>query len=156
MRMTCASGATGTRSIYTRTSFELAKVSDVTDLFFGADYDDGLVVWINGVEVYRSPEIPDGVVTWDTDPTAHESSNDSTPDFGSLVDLSAPALPLLRAGTNVLAVGVYNHQPTAPPASDLVLVPQLSMNRKFGLRYLDNQSDPAIGMSWTSESFDDD
>ena len=47
-----------TFSVYTRTTFSIADITQVTNLFIGADYDDGYVAWINGQEVYRSPQMP--------------------------------------------------------------------------------------------------
>ena len=43
--------AAATSSVYTRATFTVADVSAVNNLFFGADYDDGTIAWINGVEV---------------------------------------------------------------------------------------------------------
>jgi hypothetical protein len=114
---------TDTRSIFTRATFELPDLSAVTFLSFGADYDDGVVAWINGVEVYRSPEVPPGELTWSSVVDQSESSNGQTPDFSPEVDISAVGISALVQGTNVLAVGVWNHSLVS---SDLVLVPRLS------------------------------
>jgi hypothetical protein len=113
------------------------------------------MVWINGVEVYRSSEMPDGAPDWNTDATSHECSNDAEPDYGQMIDISAAGIPALNEGTNVLAVGVWNHAPLYPPSTDLVLVPRLATNRAPTMVYLDNQSDPALGMSWVDELYDD-
>ncbi len=48
----------GTLSVFTRAVFNIPDLSVVENLEFGADYDDGCVVWINGVEVFSSPEMP--------------------------------------------------------------------------------------------------
>ena len=112
-------------SVYTRTTFSIADVSAVSNLFLGADYDDGYVAWINGVEVFRSAQMPAGTPAWNTPAALHESSNGSTPNYGTLQDISAAALGALHNGTNVLAIGVWN---ATLPSSDLVLVPKLSMN----------------------------
>ena len=69
----------GTFSIYTRTTFNINDVSAVSALEVGADYDDGYVVWINGVEVFRSAEMPAGAPGWNTSATNHESSNAQLP-----------------------------------------------------------------------------
>jgi hypothetical protein len=52
----------GTYSVFTRRSFTLADASLARVLYVSADYDDGYVVWINGVEVFRSAEIPAGAL----------------------------------------------------------------------------------------------
>jgi hypothetical protein len=145
----------GALSVYTRATFDIADVGAVDNLWIAADYDDGYVAWINGVEVYRSPEMPTGPLAYDADPAAHESSNANQPNFGSPIDISATGLAALQNGTNVLAIGVWNHIPTTPPSSDLVLVPKLSMNRQSTITYLANASDPGVDATWMDESFED-
>jgi len=116
----------GTFSVYTRAGFDVANRGEVVRLLLGADFDDGYVAWINGTEVYRSPQMPGGLPAWNTDVAPHESSNGSAPDYGTLVDLGGVGIPALQDGPNVLAIGVWNN--SAPGSSDLVLVPQLSIN----------------------------
>jgi len=119
----------GTVSVYTRADFEITSVGSVNGVFLGADYDDGYVAWINGTEVYRSPEMPAGIPAWDADPALHESSNGQVPDYGTLIDITSVALPVLQAGTNLLAVGIYNDIPDGGGnSSDLIVVPRLSLN----------------------------
>jgi hypothetical protein len=43
-------------------------------------------------------------------------------------DISAPGIPALVSGTNVLAIGVWNE---AAPSTDLVLVPRLVLNQEL-------------------------
>ena len=145
----------GAVSVYTRTTFEIANVAAVTNLFVGADYDDGYAVWINGVEVYRTPGLPPGPLEYDADPPSHESSNGTTPNYGAEIDISAMGIPALVNGTNVLAIGVWNQIPTSPPSPDLVLVPKLSMNRTSTMTYRANSSNPGVDATWFTESFND-
>jgi hypothetical protein len=146
----------GTLSTYTRTEFQIAgDPQDVIDVFLGVDYDDGVVAWINGLEVYRSPQMGVGAPLWDTDPVSHESSNGAQPDYGTLIDISLAAKSVLVTGTNVLAIGVWNDQPFQPPSDDLVLVPRLSINRAPTMVYLGNGVDPLLGDTWVAETFDD-
>jgi len=111
------------RSVYTRARFHLDDLGSIDRLWFGADYDDGYVAWINGVEVARSSSMPSGTPSWNTVAVSHESSNAAVPNYGTLIDITAAALPALHPGDNVLAVGVWNTNGTS---SDLVLVPRLS------------------------------
>ncbi len=113
-----------TYSVYTRARFQVEDLAGVTHLYLGADYDDGYVAWINGVEVFRSSTIPAGNPAWNTNATSHESSNGTVPNYGTLQDLSAAGIPALHAGVNVLAIGVWNT--SALTSTDLVLVPRLS------------------------------
>jgi hypothetical protein len=112
-------------SIYTRATFELADAAEALRVLAAADYDDGYIFWINGTEVFRSAEMPAGDPTWTTSPAPHESSNATDPDYGVPNDVTAAAQSVLRTGTNLLAVGVWN---VSAASSDLVLVPRLSIN----------------------------
>jgi hypothetical protein len=114
----------GSWSVFTRSSFDVVDPGEAVRIEFGVDYDDGAVAWLNGVEVYRSAEMPAGDPAWDTPAQSHESSNQSDPVYAPLVDITAQAQALLQVGTNVMAVGIWNDEPTS---SDLVLVPRLSM-----------------------------
>jgi len=115
----------GTHSIYTRATFNLADPGAITGMFLGVDYDDGYVAWINGTEVSRSASMPAGTPSWNTTPALHESSNATSPVYTPLEDITLLALPVLQAGDNVLAIAAYNNSSSS---SDLVLVPQLSIN----------------------------
>jgi hypothetical protein len=118
----------GTYSVYTRAPFTIGEASLVVGMRLGSDHDDGFVAWINGVEVLRSPRMPAGSPAWNTIPGSHESSNAPVPDYAPVHDISAPGIPELHDGENILAVGVWN---TGPTSSDLVLVPQLSVNQGY-------------------------
>jgi parallel beta-helix repeat protein len=142
----------GTKSVYSRSTFTIADPAAIDRLFFGADYDDGIVAWINGVEVYRSPSMPAGTPAWNASPAAHESSNGAVPRYDPQVEISTAGIPALVAGTNVLAVAVYDANEVA---NDLVLVPRLSANWIPTLRYRANTADPGLGIGWTAETFDD-
>jgi len=113
----------GTRSVYTRATFNLASPGTIASIFLGVDYDDGYVAWINGTEVFRSASMPAGTPVWNSVPAPSESSNGSSPVYTPLQDITSVALPALHPGVNVLAIAVYNRSGSS---SDLVLVPQLS------------------------------
>jgi hypothetical protein len=138
----------GTASVYTRSEFTISDITGVNALYLGADWDDGYVAWINGVEVYRSPEMPVGDPLWDANPELHESSNGGVPDYGTLIDISTPGIAALTDGVNVLAVGLYNDIPVGGGASsDLVIVPRLSMD--FGSNDEDCLCDDIDGDGYT-------
>ena len=147
--------AVGALSVYTRTTFEVVDLADVVDVWIGADYDDGWVAYVNGVEVYRSSEMPGGNPQWNADPASHEASNGLVPDYGELTEITNLAKPAMQVGTNTFAVGVYNRIPITPPSSDLVLVPKLAINREPPMSYLANNADPALALTWTAPGFDD-
>ena len=145
-----------TDSIYTRATFVINDVAAINNVWLGADYDDGIVAWINGVEVFRSRGMPPtGDPTWNTDAAIRESSNGAGPDYEPQRDITLAALPWLTNGENVLAIAVYNDQPMSGNSSDLVLVPRLSYNRLPEIKYLANVANPMLGVTWTAETFDD-
>ena len=140
--------AAGTRSIYTRVSFDVADVTLINNVFLGAEWDDGYMAWLNGVEIYRSPQMPVGDPVWNTPAGDHESSNDIPPNYGIQNDISSIALPLIQNGTNVLAVGVWN---IGPASSDLVIAPQLTLNKETRLDrgpYLHQATPDGITIRW--------
>ncbi|MFN2378240.1 MAG: metallophosphoesterase [Candidatus Binatia bacterium] len=142
-------------SVYTRTTFSVADVSAVTNLFLGADYDDGYVAWINGVEVFRSGQMPAGAPSWNSPAALHESSNGASPNYNPLEDISAAALGAIHNGTNVLAVGVWN---STLPSSDLVLVPRLAMNLAGAVTrgpYLQLGTDSSVVVRWRTTTAGD-
>ncbi len=98
----------GSSSAYTRARFDVIDPAGVNELKLGADWDDGYVVWLNGIEIYRSPQMPGGALAWNTNPAQHESSNGQVPSFGTLINVSGAGIPALKKGLNVLAVGVWN------------------------------------------------
>jgi hypothetical protein len=103
---------TTTRSVYARTVFQISDIDSVGRLLIGADRDDTWAAWINGVEVFRSLDLPSGPLDWNTMPaSARESSNAATPDYGPLKDITAVAFPHLQSGDNDLAVAVWNVGP---------------------------------------------
>ncbi len=110
-------------SIYTRAGIEIEDVQRLDEVFLGADYDDGFVAWINGAEIFRSPQMPDGALAWNTEASLHESSNGDVPDLEPPTNVSFLAKSALHDGTNVLAIAVWN---TSPSSFDLVLVPSLA------------------------------
>jgi hypothetical protein len=116
---------TGSYSVYSRARFTLEDAAQVRRLVLGLDYDDGVVAWINGAEVFRSAEMPPGDPAWNTNAAAHESSNGLDPTFEDH-NIAAAGLPELLSGDNVIALGVWNSG--APTSDDLVLVPRLVVN----------------------------
>jgi PKD repeat protein len=142
----------GTYSVYTRARFTINDLSSITALSFGADYDDGYIAWINGVEVARSPGMPAGTPAWNTNSGVHESSNGTSPNYGTLVNVTARALPVLHDGVNVIVVGVWNSG--APASTDLVVVPFLSATNSPGVTrgpYLQMGTPTSLVVRWRTD-----
>jgi len=143
----------GSLSIFTRATFDVAELSFIDNLWFGSDHDDGIAVWLNGTEIYRSAEIPPtDPLTWNTTPVSSESSNAEQPVYAPLRDVSSVALPLLQAGENVLAVAVWN---STAASSDLVLVPQLVANKDIWVTrgpYLQLGTPTGVTVRWRTDT----
>lgn len=96
---------------YFRETFDFnSDPFDVLAMRLLANYDDGFVAYLNGVEVVRSPSMPSGTIDFSTKASSHEGGT------YELFDLAA-AIPLLVPGTNLLAVEVHQTNRTS---SDLV------------------------------------
>ncbi|MCP3979735.1 MAG: hypothetical protein GY716_10475 [bacterium] len=134
------------KSVYTRTHFNVTDAGAVQGLHFGCDYDDGCVAWLNGVEIYRSTSMPAGSPDWNSVPTEHESSNGDFPVY-EIVEVPTAGLNALVTGDNVLAVGVWN----AAQDDDLILVPLLVADRALSLvrgPYLQQGTDTTVTLRW--------
>jgi len=141
----------GSYSVYTRTWLQITSVSAVVAVTLGVDYDDGYVVWLNGIEIARSPSMPVGPPAWNTNSGLHESSNGAVPTYAPLLDVTGAALPLLHAGSNLLAIGVWNGG--APASSDLVLVPRLALaDAVVRGPYLQKGSPTSLVVHWRTET----
>ena len=100
--------------VFLRHSFQVGSAGDVVGLHARINYDDGLVMWINGQEVLRT-NMPgttgDPVSINDFALNNHESGAVET------FDLPPPG-GYLVSGTNVVSVQVFNNQINS---SDLVI-----------------------------------
>ncbi len=118
-------------TFYLRREFEIADPSEVTELHFLADFDDGFIVYLNGVEVVRAnargeigaPE------PFDTRAQRGHESGEYEP-----FPLTSPR-EFIRAGRNVVAVHALNASRT-------------SNDMKFDLELIDpfgpDRSPPAV------------
>jgi hypothetical protein len=137
-----------TFSVFTRTVVTIDDVSGIENFVVGADYDDAFAVWINGTEVFRSPELRAADPGWFEKTAMHESSNGAMPDVLPATDITAAALPALRPGPNLIAIAVWN---ASPLSDDLVIVPFLSINHPPDIvrgPYLQSGSPTSLVVRW--------
>jgi hypothetical protein len=99
----------GTLSSYIRHSFTAANPPQIDQLLLKLRYDDGFVAYVNGVEVARS-NAP-AALAYNLGATA--SHDDTAAAIYQDFDISAAALPVLRAGANVLAIHGLNYLTTS-------------------------------------------
>ncbi len=98
-------------SAFFRKTFVVADPADVSSLELVIRFDDGIVVWINGVEIGRD-NVPAGNLAFNA--TASTAREPEVRTITVIDNLST----LLRTGVNVIAVQVFNGNSTS---SDLLL-----------------------------------
>jgi len=109
-------------TVYMRYEFQVDYPADVSSLIFRVDYDDGFVAFINGQEVARSENMPQGQnLNTEADPD-HEAGEPE------VFDISSHASKL-EPGKNAFAIEVHN---TGISSSDLSMIPELVMTGGVG------------------------
>jgi len=112
-------------SIYTRKVFVVGDVSAINRLTLAVDYDDGIVAYINGVEVARRNMPGGSIINTTPASSGHESSRGETganPQPKEFITLSPS---LLYNGTNVIAVSGHN---STLASTDFTLIAELYPN----------------------------
>jgi hypothetical protein len=97
---------------YFRRAFNVADPNAYTSLVLSTLRDDGAVVYLNGVEVWRSENMPTGTIGYRT----YASWSLGTPEEATFYDTQL-ATSLLVAGQNVLAVEVHQGAPGSTDVS---------------------------------------
>jgi hypothetical protein len=92
----------GVLTTFARITFEVSDIAGITGMEMAVIRDDGVAVYLNGTEVWRS-NLPDGPLTAGTFATAGVWG---APERTPIVVALDPAL--LHEGTNTLAVRVHN------------------------------------------------
>ena len=136
-------------SVYFRTTFNATNVNTITSLLLTAYVDDGMVVYLNGIEVARFALGPafTPVAFMDT-AGGHEGDN---PEFFDLTENTI----LLNEGENTLAVQVHNQD---IDSSDLTFNVRLSGNdpRAACLTGLDcSTENSGVLLTWTNNALYD-
>ncbi len=114
----------GYTTLFTRKAFVVTNAGSITHLTLAADYDDGFVAFLNGVEVARrnvtGPVSHTTIASAARESSRGESAADPQPK--EFIGIN-PAL--LVNGTNVIAVSVHN---TGASSSDASLIIELYTN----------------------------
>ena len=126
----------GTISVFTRNTFTIDDVSEVSKLLLHIDYDDGYVAYLNGTEVSRASVTGEAPL-----PYNHTADTYTEPKliFGNSIDPINldDYLSLLQEGENTLAIQLFNNDEFS---SDLTLIPFLTLGltarprRSWGFR----------------------
>lgn len=140
---------------YFRHAFSLASTSSIHALTLRVLRDDGAVVYLNGVEVFRS-NMPTGTITSATFASGPVPAADET----ILYYTAALDSGLLAIGTNVLAVEVHQSAQNSTDLSfDLQIIAEREPARvvlvpaRSRWRYVDSGVYP--GTNWVNGGFDD-
>jgi hypothetical protein len=92
-------------TVYLRSEFTATNVVNIGQINILADFDDGFIIWINGVVAVRenAPESP-----------AYNSLATASRESGTLVNYILPAAPFqLQEGLNSIAVQGFNNDPAS-------------------------------------------
>jgi hypothetical protein len=144
-----------TPSIYTRCIFTLTPEEALSQfpLRLTLDYDDGVMVYLNGREVVRRNVALEGFpAAWDTlaesDHPANGDEGGTVLDQEEIIELAAPR-DLLLSGDNVLAVQLHRVSLTSPDAVARVTLESTGP----GGRILVQPTDPVSYFVGTEEPF---
>ncbi|HTG45229.1 MAG TPA: Ig-like domain-containing protein, partial [Verrucomicrobiae bacterium] len=118
-------GPSGSRyaTIYFRNSFSVTNLASITNCALRLLRDDGAVVYLNGVEVFRG-NMPDAPVTFNSWAAVSVSGSEENAFFAGPIPSA-----LLVQGTNVMAVEVHQSD---PGSSDLSFNLELIANTPLG------------------------
>ena len=111
-----------TLSVFFRKTFNVSSLEEILSLAIHADYDDGFVIYINGIEILRSANMgdPGSQVTYQqTADTDHEAVmyQGGAPEVFILYPNELDGA--LSSGENVLAIQVHNVNTTSSDMSSL-------------------------------------
>ncbi len=144
---------TGTKYIttYFRTTVNIAAPTSHSNFTLNVRRDDGVAVYVNGVEVYRD-NMPAGALAHATLASA------AAPDDGDGIQTVSLANSVFTAGNNVIAVEIHQNNATSSDLSfDLELIGNpvtYTTIIPFGSnwKYLDNNTRPA---GWETAGYND-
>jgi hypothetical protein len=107
--------------VFLRTRFLVTNVAEITAIRLLANFDDGFVAWINGIEIARTTNMAGMVPLYTNLATpAHEATGTET------FTVTNPPASCLVAGTNMLAAQVFN---TTRSSTDFRFDPSLQITK---------------------------
>jgi hypothetical protein len=101
-------------SVFQRRAFNLSGAAALTNVVLRHRVDDGIIVWLNGIEIFRTTSM--GVTGTEY---AFNTLANNNPDQANYTTVALPATvnALLREGTNVVAIQSHN---SSSGSSDLI------------------------------------
>jgi len=137
-------GVPPTITHYFRRTFAVARPADYGTLLFQVLRDDGVVVYLNGNEVFRM-NMPEGPITYQTPASSQVTGADESTWFPTNISAA-----WLVPGTNTLAVELHQTSGTADASFDLSLIGIEALQSPTLL--LDRQGVPAT-LRWNDLDF---
>jgi hypothetical protein len=111
--------STGPNTYYFRKRFVLNRTYPAeTMTTFGYEVDDGAVFYVNGVEIYRTTNMPSGSINYSTQATRVDTSLCNSVVFSNLTHFVK--------GTNILAAEVHQAQELNPLFADVAFEARLT------------------------------
>ncbi len=135
---------------YFRRHFNVVEPGDYPELQVDVLRDDGAVVYLNGVEVFRT-NLTSGSISASTLANGASGADESTKFYSQVIPGS-----LLVAGDNVIAVEIHQDSASSSDISfdlRLTAAPPALVPKGAAWRYLDNGVDPGAG--WADAAFVD-
>jgi CotH kinase protein/Concanavalin A-like lectin/glucanases superfamily/Lamin Tail Domain len=126
---------------YVRVTFNIpdaATLADIGSLTLGMKYEDGFRAYVNGTPVAGRNDTDPSMTNDPSTAVATTTRDEALAVQFESMDITAAALPVLRVGTNVLAIHCLN---SPASSSDLLMVPKLT--------YL---PPPPPGVSYTTDA----
>jgi hypothetical protein len=127
---------------YFRGEFEIVDALQITDLTMGVNRDDGAIVYLNGIEIWRD-NMPAGPVDFLTYALDFVDNSYEQQWHWSMVD---PAL--LVAGTNVVAVEIHQVTSTSSDIGLNLELKPLPFKHLIRKPYVQNLSEHSAVMRW--------
>lgn len=137
---------------YFRKHFTVSDVTLINNLFMDLRRDDGIIIYLNGTEVYRS-NMPLGPVNYLTRAASNQSGGEESAVHSILLPAS-----LLTNGNNVISAEVHQDRPTSSDITFDLRLNAETINQVGGVligpnnrwNYNDNGTD--LGTNWREES----
>jgi Calcineurin-like phosphoesterase len=133
--------SSATLTAYYRYTFNVDDPADFSNLQLQLTYDDGAVVYLNGVEIWRV-NMPDGTITYNTFASSNSSDN---------AQASLSIQNTLVAGSNLLAVEIHQRSASSTDLSfnfTMTGVPAPGVAVVTRGPYLQQANDTSIILRW--------
>jgi len=117
---------TQTRSVYLRQNFTVSDPTQIAEIIFQVDYDDGFVAYLNGIEIARENIVAGAFPSYSAE-VIRDREAELYQGISPVKFTLKNVEELLVSGKNVLAIQVHNIHTAS---SDLTMIPFLTLGAK--------------------------